>query len=231
MITNPSICDIKYAQRATPVFIQNEEHTIKTDVPFSISLKEKPSEDHSVSIPDYTEITSSPTSDANFYVDYPSSIIYFHYTKAGESILVSYYGIGSPIVADDVNRFSKLFEFSKSSVHSFRVEALLRDRVRMYGGDFQSGTIIYTKKELFLKFGAGGNYEVSITEGYYKKIILGIDISTQQITKIEGTEVSAYDATQLPSYPSTFKPVAIITLGSDLNILQKDIINVRNFLI
>jgi hypothetical protein len=143
---------------------------------------------------------------------------------------VSYYGTGSPIVADDVNRFSKLFEFSKSSVHSYRVEALSRDRVRMYGGDFQFGNTISTKKELFLRFGIGGNYEASTGVGYYRKIILGIDISTQQIAKVEGNAALAYDAAPLPSYPSTFKPVAIITFGGDSNIQQKDIINVRNFL-
>jgi hypothetical protein len=77
MITNPLICDIRYTQRAIPVLIQNEEHIIKTDVPFSISLKEKPSEDHFVSVPGYTKITSSPTSGANFYVDYSSSLILF----------------------------------------------------------------------------------------------------------------------------------------------------------
>lgn len=226
------ICELKYPQRSSPVSISGEEHTIKTSVPYSITLKEKPSGDYDITIPGYTESTSAPTSETEFYVDYGLSIIYFHLNKAGEGITVSYYGLGSPIVADDLNRFSTLFTNLKESIFAFRLEAYSGSKVRLYGGKFISGTTIYTKKELFLDFGPNGNFALTLPEGYFKKVLIGIDTTLATIAIEEGTEVLKYDAARIPSsYASDFKPVGIVTVGSDFDISQGDIIPVRNFLL
>lgn len=225
------ICDIKYPQRSSPVSVSNEAYTIKTSVPYSITLKEKPSEDYDITIPGYTESTSAPTSETEFYVDHDLSIIYFHLNKAGEDITVSYYGLGSPIIADDLNRFSSLFTNLKDSIFAFRLEAFSGSKVRLYRGKFISGTTIYTKKELFLDFGPNGNFAVTLSDGYFKKILVGIDITLATIATEEGIEVPKYDAAQIPSYASDFKPVGIVTVGSDFDVSQGDIIPIRNFLL
>ncbi len=225
------ICDFKYPPRSSPLLISDEACIIKTSVPYSIELKEKPSEDYSIAISGYSESTSSPTSDNEFYVDYDNAIIYFFYKQAGEAVTVTYYGMGSLIVADDVNRFMYLLDALKNSFYSFFVEEARGGAVRMYGGKLVFGTTLITKRELLVDFAQGGSFAVSLTEGYYKKVILGIDISIGEIAKVEGDAAPRYDATVLPSYSSDFKPVAVVTVSSDYNIFQQDIIQVRNFLL
>jgi hypothetical protein len=133
---HPNICDVKYPIRSTPVSIQEEEHIVSTKNPYCISLKEKPSTDHAVLISGYTEVSSSPTTALNFYVDYEQSKIYFYYTKAGKKMSVNYYGMGSPIAADDLNRFTFFLRDLKPVLFSFKVEALSGSRVRINGGNF-----------------------------------------------------------------------------------------------
>lgn len=225
------ICDSKHSPRSVHLSIPVEAHIIKTSVPYSIHLKEKPSEDYSISISGYTESNSSPTSDYEFYIDYDKAVIYFYYGQAGESVSVSYYGTGSPIVADDVNRFTYLLESLKNSFYSFLVEAHNGGTVRMYGGKLISGTAIIMKKELLIDFCQGGNFAVSITDGYYRKVVLGVDASTEEIVKVDGNEALKYDGIKLPSYSSDFRPSAVVTIGSDYSISQQDIISVKNFLV
>lgn len=219
----------KYPRRITSILISNETHTVQTNIPYSVSFLEKPSEDYAVTISGYTEVTSIPTSAAEFYVDFAKSIIYFHSSKAGEIVEVNYYGTGSPIIADDVNRFSSFLNNMKSLFFSFFTEALSGSRVRLYEGKFVYDTVVYTRKELFMDFSSTGNFPVSISAGYFKKVLVGIYLSAQLVAVVEGEEVNRYDGTRLPSYTSDFKPVAIVTVGSGFNILQKDVIPIRNF--
>lgn len=230
-----NLCDSKYSYRATPVLIQDEEYTIEMDIPYSISLKEKPSSEHSVTISGYTEATSLPSLATDFYVDYNTSIIYFFSTEAGKSVQVTYYGGGSPVIAGDVNRFSLFLDNLYSVLFSFFVEALSGSRVRIYGGKFIESATVNTKKELFMDFGTHGNFQLSpMSIGYFKKILIGVNTDTYQIAVIEGAEAPKYEGTQIPSYTDEFKPVAIITVsennGSLLDIVQLDIISVRNCL-
>lgn len=231
-----NLCDSKCSYRTEPVFIQDESYTIESDIPYSISLKEKPSSDYAVIVPGYNESDCAPSVATDFYVDYNASLIYFFSTEAGKEMLVTYYGTGSPIIAGDVNRFSLFFDNLYSVLFSFFVEALSGCRVRVYGGKFVdsvTGNIINTRKELFMDFGANGNFQLSsISAGYFKKILVGIDVSILQIAVIEGVEMLKYEATLTPSYTSVFRPVAIITVaesnGSISDIVPSDIIPVRN---
>jgi hypothetical protein len=235
-----NLCDTKYPYRPTPILVSDEAHTIESSVPYSISLKEKPSPDHDIIIPGYTEQDSAPSEATYFYVDYSASLIYFFSSEASESITVTYFGMGSPIIAGDVNRFSLFLDNMKSALFSFLVEALSGSRVRLYGGRFVdsvTGNTINTKKELFIDFGENGNYELGpITAGYSKKVLIGVDVSTLQIAVVEGIEAEKRDAALIPSFASDFRPVAIITVTGDSNgfvlpIVQSDILVVRNFLI
>jgi hypothetical protein len=119
-----NLCDTKYPYRPTPILVSDEAHTIESSVPYSISLKEKPSPDHDIIIPGYTEQDSAPSEATYFYVDYSASLIYFFSSEASESITVTYFGMGSPIIAGDVNRFSLFLDNMKSALFSFLVEAL-----------------------------------------------------------------------------------------------------------
>lgn len=94
---------------------------------------------------------------------------------------------------------------------------------------------VYNKKELFIDFGPNGNFELSpISAGHFKKVLIGFDVFTEQITIVEGIEAEKYSATLIPSYTTMFKPFAIITVaengGSISDIAQSDIISVRNCL-
>lgn len=231
MSVSSLVCDVKYTQRSSPVAIADEGHTVETDVPYSVSLKERPSEDYEITIPGYTEMTSAPTSAGYFYVDHLLSRVYFNFNDARNDVAVSYHGTGSPIVRDDVNRFSVLLDALKLSVYAFRVEALSGSMIRMCGGKFISGTAVFTKKELFMDFGLNGNFEIMLSDGCFKKVLVGINVSTTEVSKVEGDEAPKYGAARAPSFSSDFKPAAIVTVGSDFDILQKDIIPVRNFLI
>lgn len=229
-MSNQTLCDVKYSYRSTPLEIQDESLQVLGVSPYTVSLKEKPSHDYPVTVTGYTEVTSIPTEEMVFYVDYDLSLLYFHSSRAREWILSSYHGIGSPIISDDVNRFSSLLVSLKPSLFSFRVEALIGSRVRLYGGKIIYGITIHTKKELFVDFGPNGNFEISpVTSGYFKAVLIGVLPGSNVIAKVEGVESHSYNGVKLPSFSSDFKPVAIIIVGSDMNILQKDIIPVINF--
>lgn len=232
-----NLCDIKYPYRATPVLVSNEAHTIKTAIPYSIALKEKPSPDHDIIISGYTEQDSAPSAATYFYVDYSSSLIYFFSSEAGESITVTYHGTGSPIIAGDMNRFSLFLDNMKSALFSFLVEVLSGSSVRLYGGKFVdsvTGNTVNTKKELFIDFGENGNYELGlITAGYSKKLLVGIDVSALLVAVIEGDEVANKDAAILPSFTSDFRPVVIVNVignsdGFIMPIVQSDIFVIKN---
>ena len=228
-----NLCDSKYSYRTLPVLISNEEYTIETGIPYSISLKEKPSPDHPVTVPGYNESTSAPSVATDFYVDHNASVIYFFSTEAGKAVQVTYYGTGSPIIAGDADRFSLFLDNLYSVLFSFLVEALSGCRVRIYGGKSVTSNIINTQKELFMDFGLNGNFQLSaMTTGYSKKILIGVNISTSQIVVIEGAEAPKYEGTQIPSYTSVFKPMAIVTVvesnGSISDIAQFDMISVCN---
>lgn len=230
-----NLCDSKYSYRATPVPIQDEEYTIESDIPYSISLKEKPSPDHSVTVSGYNESDSAPSVATAFYIDYDASLIYFFSTEAGKEVLVTYYGTGSPLIAGDVDRFSLFLDRLYKILFSFSVEALSGCRVRIYGGKFVNSATVNTKKELFMDFGTNGNFQLSsMSAGYFKKLLIGIDVSVPQIAVIEGGETPEREAALIPSYTSVFRPVAIVTVsednGSISDIAQSDIISVRNCL-
>lgn len=233
-----NLCDIKYPYRETPIEIQDESLQVLGVSPYTVNLKEKPSPDYPVTVTGYTEVTSIPTEEMTFYVDYDLSLLYFHSSRTLQWILSSYFGTGSPIVSDDVNRFSSLLISLKSALFSFLVEALSGSRVRMYGGKFidSAGNAVNTKKELFIDLGPNGNFELNtIAAGYSKKILIGVDVSLSQIAIVEGVAAPKRDGARIPTFSSTFRPVAIITVvesgGSVVDIVQSDIIPVRNFLI
>ena len=232
-----NLCDTKYPYRATPVLVSDEVHMIETAVPYSIALKERPSPDHDIIIPGYTEQDSAPSEETYFYVDHNSSLIYFYSSEAGKSVAVTYYGMGSPIIAGDVNRFALFLDNMKPALFSFLAEALSGSRIRLYGGKFVdsvTGNTVNTKKELFVDFGKNGNYELGlITAGYSKKLLVGVDVSTLLVAVIEGDEIANKDAAILPSFTSDFRPVVIVSVAGNSDgfvepIAQSDIVVVKN---
>lgn len=231
-----NLCALKYPYRAEAVLVEDEEYTISMDITYSVALKEKPSSLYPVTVFGYIEVDYMPSAEYTFYVDYETSLIYFCSADKGRGVLVTYYKTGSPIIAQDVNRFSLFLVGLHSVLFSFVVEALTGSRVRIYGGKFVNsvpGDTISTQKELFIDFGVNGNFPLSaMTTGYFKKVLVGVDVAAAQMGIIESAEAPRYNAIILPSYPLTFKPVAIITVaesnGAIADITQSDIISVLN---
>jgi len=98
-------------ERLTGQSISNEPHIIgivntSTYEPGFVRLVEVPQAPaplSSVSIPGYTEIMSGTPTGTQFLVNYTTGIITFDTSNDGNSILVSYVGLGSEFAAEDVN--------------------------------------------------------------------------------------------------------------------------------
>jgi hypothetical protein len=101
----------KVNERLTGQAISNEPHIIGivntvTYAPGFVRLVEVPQAPaplSTVSIPGYTEIMSGIPTGTQFLIDYETGVITFATAQDGNSILVSYIGLGSEFAAEDVN--------------------------------------------------------------------------------------------------------------------------------
>jgi hypothetical protein len=73
-----------------------------TGYPF-IRLREAPLQSFGVTIPGYTEDTLGPPGSFQFTVDYANGFITFNTANIGATVLVTYKGRGSIILAQDIN--------------------------------------------------------------------------------------------------------------------------------
>lgn len=100
---------IKVNERAVPLAITNEAHIIgiiatATYSPGNVRLTEVPQgPTPNVFIAGYIEIPSGAPVGTQFVVDYTTGVITFNTAQDGNSIAVSYTGLGSEIAAEDVN--------------------------------------------------------------------------------------------------------------------------------
>jgi hypothetical protein len=101
----------KINERLTGQSISSEMHIIgiiatATYAPGLIRLVEVPQAPaplSSVSIPGYTEIMSGTPTGTQFLVDYTTGVITFATSQDGNTVSVSYIGLGSEFAAEDVN--------------------------------------------------------------------------------------------------------------------------------
>ena len=153
----------KVNQRIVYEYIKDEPQVVSSSYPYFIRLTEQPYETSGATVNGYTVVTSMPTASGEAYVDYEDSRIYFYSTEAGKLVAVTYYGMGSPIVANDVNRFSSFFGLLQDALKAFMIEASVPTsrRVRMCDGHIISGSTLVRAKERVLDFGPSGNCELS----------------------------------------------------------------------
>lgn len=231
----------KIDQRVVYEYIKDELQVVTGTYPYFVRLAERPYETGGVAATGYTIVTSMPTASGEAYVDYEDSRIYFYSTEAGKAVLVTYYGRGSPIIANDVNRFSVFLDTLRDTLRAFVVEAFspVSRRVRLCAGYIVSGDTLSKAKEQVLDFGPAGNHVLeAITSGYWKKLLVGINTSTVAVSVTEGAEASTEAGTAIPTIPANVSPCAVITIhdsgggtpGSIDNIENSKIEDARTFL-
>jgi hypothetical protein len=91
--------------RVTPVSLSNEQHIVSSMAPYVVKLIEVPQQTvpSSVSIPGYLEVFTTPTSANQYQVNYATGYITFTMLAAGQTVFVSYNGLGSIVDAVDVD--------------------------------------------------------------------------------------------------------------------------------
>lgn len=211
---------LRYDRRANYRLIISELKIVNSSYPYTVQLDEKPYETAGVEINGYTEVTVMPTSSSQFYVDYESGIVYFHSTAAGNLIEIAYYGKGSTVFANDVNKFSDFLCTVKDMLMSFSVneETPNSTNVLFTGGYLDTGTSLSIISDKILKFGAGQEYAVSaMTPFYWRKILVSVNTSTEAVEVTEGVQASSENSAVIPSIPANCKPCAVISASDNGN--------------
>ena len=72
-----------------------------------VEVPQAPAPSSTVSIPGYTEIFSGSPTGTQFIVNYTTGVITFNLTQDGNSVSVSYIGLGSEIAAEDINELQE----------------------------------------------------------------------------------------------------------------------------
>lgn len=92
------------------LLITNEQWTIPSVAPFVIRTVEvpllNPANNEDVTIPGFTRVSvlnNNTPGVGNFYVNFSDGRITFDSSAAGQTVLVTYYGLGSEVDADDIN--------------------------------------------------------------------------------------------------------------------------------
>ncbi len=200
--------------------IDSEFKIVRSIYPYTVLLEERPYQASGVAILGYTEVLVMPTSDNEFYVDYEDSTMYFYSGQAGEYVKIHYYGMGSVVAANDMNRFSEFLCLMKPFLTSFFIEASdpVDTNVNLTGGYINTGTGLVFISDKILKFGTGQEYEVSaISLLYWRKLLVSVNISTEALIVTEGPEAGTKELATLPSVPANCKPFSIISVQDDGN--------------
>lgn len=210
----------KTDKRLTYHFISPELKKVSSVYPFIVRLEEKPYETSGVEITGYTNVLVMPTSALNFYVDFEDSTIYFHSSQAGKLVTIYYYGMGSVVAANDMNRFANFFCSIRDFLTAFQVEVTdpVSAKVNTTGGYINTGTTLVKIADKILKFGTGEESVVTaMTAFYWRKLLISVNISTEAIVVAEGAAASTQLAAVIPTIPSNCKPIAVISVQDDGN--------------
>lgn len=199
---------------------KTELKIIPSVYPFAVRLNEKPYQVAGIKIPGYVEILVMPTSALEFYSSYEDSTIYFYSDQAGKLVSISYTGMGSVVAASDVNRFANFLCSMKDFLTSFLVEPLdpVAASVNITSGYINTGTSLVKIADKILKFGTGQEYEVpAMSAFFWRKLLISVNISTEEIIVTEGAEASTQAATVIPSVSANCKPCAVVTIQDNGN--------------
>lgn len=205
----------KTDKRSTYSLISPELKTIGSVYPYTVNLDERPYEAAGITITDFTEVSVMPTSDNQFYVDYEDSTVYFYSGQASEFVNIYYYGMGSVVAAEDMNRFANFLCSVKDYLTAFLVEPSdpVDTNVNLTGGYINTGTSLVLISDEIMKFGAEQEYEVSsLTAFYWRKLLISVNISTEDMVVTEGAEAVTQAAAIIPGVPANCKPCAVVAV-------------------
>lgn len=226
-----SVGIIKTNKRKTYSLISPELKDIPTSYPYVVRLEEKPYETSGVEVTNYTESSSMPTSSTEFYVDYEDSTIYFHSSQAGKLVSIYYFGTGSVVAANDMNRFANFLCSVRDFLTAFQVEASdpVDQHVAVTGGYLNTGTELVLIADKILKFGTGEEFETTTTSSFYwRKLLISVNTSTEAIVVTEGTAASLLTSATIPTIPSNCKPIAVASIQDDGNAGAGTIANISD---
>lgn len=205
----------KIDKRSTYQYISPELKVISSSYPYTVNLEERPYELSGVTITGFTEVLVMPTGDDQFYVDYEDSTIYFYSGQAGELTNIYYYGMGSVVAAEDMNRFANFLCSVKSYLTAFLIEPSdpVSTNVNLTGGYINTGTELVFIPDEIMKFGTGQAYAVSAMSAYYwRKLLISVNTSTEDIVVTEGAEAATQTTATIPSVPANCKPFTAISV-------------------
>lgn len=217
---NWSVGTLKENKRETYELISPELKRVSTTYPYTVRLEEKPYQTSGVETTGYTESDNMPTSAMDFYVDYEDSMLYFHSSQAGKLVSIYYYGMGSVVAANDINRFATFLCSVRDFLTAFQVGASDPEdqNVNMTGGYINTGTDLVKIADKILNFGAGAEFEVSAMAAFYwRKLLVSINKATEAIVVTEGAEASTQSTVVIPAIPANCKPCAVISVQDDGN--------------
>jgi hypothetical protein len=226
-----SVGTLKENKRKSYSLIGPELKAVNMDYPYAVRLEEKPYQTSGVEITGYTESESMPTSSTEFYVDYEDSMVYFYSSEAGKLVSIYYYGMGSVVAADDVNRFANFLCSVRSFLTSFQVQAFDPEdqNVNVTGGYINTGTDLVNIADKILKFGTDEEFETTaMSVFYWMKLLVSINTSTEEIVVTEGTATSTLAAATIPTIPSNCKPIAVASIQDDGNAGAGTIANISD---
>jgi hypothetical protein len=235
------IGNLKVDKRTIYAAAGPEYKIISSTYPYTVRLEEKPYQTSGVEIDGYTEVTVMPTSSTEFYVDYEDCTLYFHSSQAGTRVQIYYYGMGSVVAANDINRFANFLCSIRDLLLSFMVEATdpISQSVNMTGGYLNKGTSLALISDKILKFGAGEEYAVTaMTAFYWRKLLISVNTITEAIIVTEGAEAVTQPSAVIPGIPTDCRPCALIGVqdngnagtGTIQNISSENITDIRAFI-
>lgn len=228
---NWSVATLKSNKRTTYSYISPEWKKVASIYPYIVRLEEKPYRASGVTITGYTEVLVMPTGVAEFYVDYEDSTVHFHSSQAGKLVEIYYYGMGSVVAAEDMNRFANFLCCVKDFLMSFQTLAtdIADTNVSVTGGYINNGTDLVNIQDKTLEFGAAGEFEVTaMTAFYWRKLLISVNISTATITVTEGNEAATQEGAVLPVIPANCNPFAIVSVQDNGGAGAGTINNIEN---
>jgi hypothetical protein len=238
-IVDWSVGRAKIDKRQTYRLKRPELQVVSSSYPYTIRLKERPYKEPGVAVTGLTEVLILPINPSKFYVDYEDSTLHFHSSKAGKLMRIRYYGMGSVVAANDINKFANFLCSVKGFLTSFLVEASdpINTNVNIVGGYINTGTSLINTIDKTLKFGTGQEYEVTVTRIFFwRKILVSVNISTGEIIVSEGAEALTQPTAITPGVPLNCRPCAIVSVqdngegsaGTIRSITSSRILDVRN---
>ena len=205
-------------RRDTLQYINTEYKIIPGSSPYRIRLDELPDKDSGVTISGYTESQALPTQAGQFYVDWVMGYIWFHSADAGKVVQPIYFGKGSLVDAEDMNKVYDHLGVAKTVTGSLRPYAqdTADKSIRIEPGFFFIGTTrVNYLGNSNVRMGTGGEYQVSaLTANYYNKILFTVD-GSGLLKKYEGTQAQTKETVVAPTLPAGEIPVCMVTVQDD----------------